>query len=111
MLLTISLHYAGLEDQFKMELFPSGKVTVDGFVCVVDVSRSQKRSLEGQMEFINKILLSLIKTKKPIVMAATKMDEGSDAILQVYLGNIVSSSYSIFDLLFICNMNIFVKIL
>lgn len=73
----------GLEDQYEYKLFPAGKVAVDGFVCVMDVSRSQQRLLEGQLDFINKILLSLIKTKKPIVMAATKMDEGSDAVLQV----------------------------
>lgn len=66
-----------------MVTFPSGKVTVDGFICVIDVSRSQHRSLESQIDIVTKILLALVKTKKPIVVAATKMDEGSDAILQV----------------------------
>jgi len=74
---------AGLEDQFPEKKFPTGKVAVDGFVCVVDVSRSQDRSLESQLEFLSKILSALVKTKKPIVMAATKMDEGSEAVMLV----------------------------
>ena len=73
----------GLEEQFEKRKFPHGKVTVDGFICVVDASRSQQRSLESQLEFVNKILLCLMKTKKPVVVVATKMDEGSDAILNV----------------------------
>ncbi|KAF6035132.1 RhoGAPp190 [Bugula neritina] len=73
----------GLEDQFPEKKFPTGKVAVDGFVCVVDVSRSQDRSLESQLEFLSKILSALVKTKKPIVMAATKMDEGSEAVMLV----------------------------
>ena len=50
---------------------------------MVDASRSQQRTLESQLEFVNKILLCLVKTKKPVVVVATKMDEGSDAILNV----------------------------
>ena len=73
----------GLEEQFEKRKFPHGKVTVDGFICVVDASRSQQRTLESQLEFVNKILLCLVKTKKPVVVVATKMDEGSDAILNV----------------------------
>lgn len=73
----------GLEEQFEKRKFPHGKVTVDGFICVVDASRSQQRTLESQLEFVNKILLCLMKTKKPVVVVATKMDEGSDAILNV----------------------------
>lgn len=73
----------GLEDEFEKRKFPHGKVAVDGFICVVDASRSQQRPLESQLEFVNKILINLTKTKKPVVVAATKMDEGSDAILMV----------------------------
>lgn len=75
--------YLGLEDQFDMVAFPSGKVAVDGFVCVVDVSKSQPRTPETQLDFVTKILLALTKTKRPIVIAANKMDEGSDVMLQV----------------------------
>ena len=66
-----------------MVTFPSGKVGVDGFVCVVDVSKSQPRSPETQLDFVTKILTALAKTKKPIVIATNKMDEGSDVMLQV----------------------------
>jgi len=73
----------GLENTFEQVHFPSGKVSVDGFICVVDVSRSQPRPMESQLDFVAKILSALSKTKKPVVVAVSKMDEGSDAILQV----------------------------
>ena len=62
-------------------------MTVQGFICVVDVSRSQTRSLEAQLDFVNKVLSTLMKTKKPIVVAASKMDEGSDAVILVSVNN------------------------
>lgn len=73
----------GLEDTYDQVKFPTGKINVDGFICVVDVSRSQTRTLESQLEFVSKILSTLIKTKKPIVIAASKMDEGSEAVILV----------------------------
>lgn len=79
----LSCLFTGLEDQFEQVKFPTGKVSVDGFICVVDVSRSQTRTLEGQLDFVGKVLSALMKTKKPIVVAASKMDEGSDAVLLV----------------------------
>lgn len=77
------LFIAGLEEQFDKVKFPTGKVAVDGFICTFDVSRSQTRTLESQLDFVNKILSMLVKTKKPVVVAATKMDEGSEAVLLV----------------------------
>ena len=54
---------------------PEGKFSVDGFLCVFDVSRVANRSIELQVEHTFYILSQLIKTKKPIVIATTKNDE------------------------------------
>ena len=73
---------------------PDGRVNIDGFLVVFDVSLVPNRTLEKQVDtliFFNKnltnifqvdttaqILNSLLKTKKPIVVATTKNDEGNE---------------------------------
>ena len=50
---------------------PDGRVNIDGFVCVFDVSLVPNRTLEKQVETTAQILNSLLKTKKPVVLATT----------------------------------------
>lgn len=59
---------------------PDGRLSVDGFVCVFDVSDVPGRSVERVVEYTATCLSQLIKTKKPIVLAATKCDEADDAM-------------------------------
>ena len=79
-----SIHFtsAGLEKEFDQRLMPDGKVTVDGFICVFDVSLVPNRTLEKQVETTAQILNSLLKTKKPVVLATTKNDEGNDIFIR-----------------------------
>ena len=53
---------------------PDGKLSIDGFLCLFDVSQVPQRSIELQMEHTHFILTSLTKTKKPIVLVTTKND-------------------------------------
>ena len=61
---------------------PDGKVNIDGFLVVFDVSLVPNRTLEKQVETTAQILLSLLKTKKPVVLATTKNDEGNEIFVR-----------------------------
>ena len=72
----------GLEKEFDQRLMPDGRLNIDGFVCVFDVSLVPNRTLEKQVETTAQILNSLLKTKKPIVLATTKNDEGNEIFIR-----------------------------
>ena len=71
-----------MEKEFDQRLMPDGRVNIDGFVCVFDVSLVPNRTLEKQVETTAQILNSLLKTKKPIVLATTKNDEGNEIFIR-----------------------------
>lgn len=48
-LMYICKNQLGIEKEFDQRLMPDGKVTVDGFVCVFDVSLVPNRTLEKQV--------------------------------------------------------------
>ena len=74
--------FAGLEKEFDQRLMPDGKVNIDGFLVVFDVSLVPNRTLERQVETTAGILNSLLKTKKPVVLATTKNDEGNEIFIR-----------------------------
>ena len=74
--------FLGLEKEFDQRLMPDGRVNIDGFICVFDVSLVPNRTLEKQVETTAQILNSLLKTKKPVVLATTKNDEGNDIFIR-----------------------------
>ena len=73
---------SGLEKEFDQRLMPDGKVNIDGFLVVFDVSLVPNRTLERQVETTAGILNSLLKTKKPVVLATTKNDEGNEIFIR-----------------------------
>ena len=73
---------SGLEKEFDQRLMPDGKVNIDGFLVVFDVSLVPNRTLEKQVETTAQILNSLLKSKKPIVLATTKNDEGNEIFVR-----------------------------
>ncbi|KFM58166.1 hypothetical protein X975_04418, partial [Stegodyphus mimosarum] len=77
-LMYICKNQLGIEKEYEQKLLPDGKINIDGFVCVFDVSEVQGRSIEKQVEFTALILNNLLKTKKPIVLATTKNDEAKE---------------------------------
>jgi hypothetical protein len=69
--------FSGIEREYEQKLMPDGKFLVDGFLCVFDVSLVPNRVPEKQTEFVAQILMNIIKSKKPVVIVATKCDEVS----------------------------------
>ncbi|XP_064602991.1 rho GTPase-activating protein 35-like isoform X2 [Liolophura sinensis] len=66
------------DSTYEQKLMPEGRLNVDGFLCVFDVSVVQQRPLERQVEFITNMMANVIKTKKPIVMVTTKNDDADE---------------------------------
>lgn len=57
--------------------FPD-KFIVDGFIICIDVSTDFEEPNNPQRDFLDKLLPSIISTKKPIVVACTKFDRALD---------------------------------
>lgn len=72
----------GLEQDFEQKQMPEGKLMVDGFLLSIDVSRGMNRSFEDQMKFVGNLYNQLAKTKKPVVLALTKCDEGVERYIK-----------------------------
>lgn len=81
-LMYICKNQLGIEKEYEQRYLPDGKFNVDGFICVVDVSEIQGRSLDRNIEQSAVILGNLMKTKKPVVLATTKNDEATDMFVR-----------------------------
>lgn len=62
--------FAGIEKEYEQKVLPDGKINIDGFLCLFDVSVVPSRSLEKQVEVVTAILNNLIKTKKPVILVS-----------------------------------------
>ena len=82
----------GIEREYEQKLMPDGKFSVDGFLCVYDVSAVPNRIPEKQTEFCSQILLNIAKNKKPMIVVATKCDEGMDWIYATILRHVLNSA-------------------
>ncbi|KAJ8050930.1 Rho GTPase-activating protein 35 [Holothuria leucospilota] len=71
----------GDELSFPQDILPGGKFQVEGYLLVFDVSNVKGRSVTKQREFVQKLYSSISKTKKPIVLVATKFDVAEDMSL------------------------------
>jgi len=81
-LMYICKNQLGIEKEFDQRLMPEGKVSIDGFICVFDVSLVPNRTLEKQVETSAQILNNLLKMKKPVVLVTTKNDEGNEIFMR-----------------------------
>nr|XP_022914892.1 rho GTPase-activating protein 190 isoform X6 [Onthophagus taurus] len=81
-LMYICKNQLGIEKEYEQKVLAEGKLNVDGFICVFDVSVVPSRSIEKQVEFVAAILNNLIKTKKPIVVVTTKQDDCNEAYVR-----------------------------
>lgn len=81
-LMYVCKNQLGIEKEFDQKVLPDGRIFIDGFVCVFDVSPVPNRNIERQADFCINILLNLLKTKKPIVFVTTKNDEASEAYVR-----------------------------
>ncbi|XP_028677413.1 rho GTPase-activating protein 5 [Erpetoichthys calabaricus] len=81
-LMYICTDQLGLEQDFEQKQMPDGKLNIDGFLLCVDVSKGCNRKFDDQLKFINNLHAQLAKSKKSIVIAATKCDECVDQYLR-----------------------------
>ncbi|XP_031562663.1 rho GTPase-activating protein 5-like isoform X2 [Actinia tenebrosa] len=82
-LMYISREQVALQNDYPQVLFPTGKLTVDGFLVVYDVEATNAKRLEEAQERFLSTLLSLVqKTKRPFVIVANKCDDTQLSLLQ-----------------------------
>ncbi|XP_028294720.1 rho GTPase-activating protein 5 [Gouania willdenowi] len=81
-LMYICTDQLGLEQDFDQKQMPDGKLNIDGFMLCIDVSKGCNRRFDDQMKFVNSLYSHIAKSKKPIVVAATKCDEYVDQHLR-----------------------------
>ncbi|XP_051942469.1 rho GTPase-activating protein 5 [Hippocampus zosterae] len=74
-LMYICTDQLGLEQDFEQKQMPDGKLNVDAFVLCVDVGKGCNRKFDDQMKFVNGLYSQIAKSKKPVVVAATKCDD------------------------------------
>lgn len=72
----------GIEREYEQKLLPDGKFVVDGFLCIYDVSAVPNRIPEKQTEFCSQILMNIAKSKKPMIVVATKCDEANEILVR-----------------------------
>ncbi|XP_076178704.1 rho GTPase-activating protein 190 isoform X5 [Ptiloglossa arizonensis] len=77
-LMYICKNQLGIEKEYEQKVLPDGKLNIDGFLCVFDVSVVPNRAVEKQVEIVANILNNLMKTKKPIVLVTTKNDDANE---------------------------------
>ncbi|XP_075568584.1 rho GTPase-activating protein 5 [Pelecanus crispus] len=81
-LMYICTDQLGLEQDFEQKQMPEGKLSIDGFLLCIDVSQGCNRKFDDQLKFVNNLYIQLSKSKKPIIIAATKCDECVDHYLR-----------------------------
>lgn len=81
-LMYICKNQLGIEKEYEQRVLPDGKLNVDGFLCVFDVSQVPNRSLERQVEMTASILNNCLKTKRPVVLVTTKNDEANEVYVK-----------------------------
>ncbi|XP_047740422.1 rho GTPase-activating protein 190 isoform X3 [Hyalella azteca] len=77
-LMYICKNQLGIEREYEQKVLPDGKLNVDGFLCIFDVSPVPNRSLEKMVELTASILNNCVKTKRPVVLVTTKNDEANE---------------------------------
>lgn len=68
----------GLETEYEHVVLPEGRAQIDGFIFVYDISITEGRTFDQQSNIAAEILYNALKTKKPIVIAASKADIGTE---------------------------------
>lgn len=72
----------GIEREYEQKVIPDGRLTIDAYVCVFDVSPVPNRSVEKQVEYVQNIINTVLKNKKPIMLVTTKNDEANELFVR-----------------------------
>ncbi|XP_055303733.1 rho GTPase-activating protein 190 isoform X29 [Sitodiplosis mosellana] len=81
-LMYICKNQLGIEKEYEERCIPDGRLSIDGFICVFDVSPVPNRSIEKQVEYVQQIINFCMKNKKPIVLVTTKNDEANEQFVR-----------------------------
>ncbi|XP_008482595.1 rho GTPase-activating protein 190 [Diaphorina citri] len=81
-LMYICKNQLGIEKEYEQKVLHDGKISIDGFLCLFDVSVVPSRTVEKQVEVVANILNNLVKTKKPIVVVTTKNDDANETFVR-----------------------------
>ncbi|KAK4312268.1 hypothetical protein Pmani_016281 [Petrolisthes manimaculis] len=81
-LMYICKNQLGIEKEYEQRVLPDGKLNVEGFLCVFDVSQVPNRSLDRQVDLTASILNNCLKTKRPVVLVTTKNDEANEVFVK-----------------------------
>ncbi|XP_032594517.1 rho GTPase-activating protein 190 isoform X3 [Drosophila grimshawi] len=74
-LMYICKNQLGIEKEYEQKVMPDGRLSIDGFVVVFDVSPVPNRSVEKQVEFVQNAIANIMKNKKPLILVTTKNDD------------------------------------
>ncbi|XP_030378976.1 rho GTPase-activating protein 190 isoform X2 [Scaptodrosophila lebanonensis] len=77
-LMYICKNQLGIEKEYEQKVMPDGRLSIDGFVVVFDVSPVPNRSVEKQVEFVQNAIAHILKNKKPLVLVTTKNDDAHE---------------------------------
>ncbi|CAE1156293.1 ARHGAP5 [Acanthosepion pharaonis] len=83
------------DSAYEQKLMPDGKLNIDGFMVLFDVSSVHNRPIERQVEFVSNILQSLQKIRKPVVLATTKHDEAVERFCKEAVALVTRSKVNI----------------
>jgi len=72
----------GIEHEYEQVVLPDGRLNIDGYVCVFDVSSVPNRPVEKQADFVMNIVNNLLKNKKPVVLVTTKNDDANESYVR-----------------------------
>lgn len=81
-LMYICKNQLGIEKEYEQKVIPDGRLSIDGFICLFDVSQVPNRSLEKQIDFVHNIIGQILKNKKPVVLVTTKNDEANELYIR-----------------------------
>ncbi|XP_013102689.1 rho GTPase-activating protein 190 isoform X2 [Stomoxys calcitrans] len=81
-LMYICKNQLGIEKEYEQKILPDGRLAIDGFIVVFDVSPVPNRNIEKQVEFVQNAITLILKNKKPLVLVTTKNDDSCDLYIR-----------------------------
>lgn len=81
-LMYICKNQLGIEREYEQKVIPDGRLAIDGFICLFDVSPVPNRTVEKQVEYVHSIITTVMKNKKPVLLVTTKNDEASELYIR-----------------------------
>ncbi|GMR47893.1 hypothetical protein PMAYCL1PPCAC_18088, partial [Pristionchus mayeri] len=77
-LMYIRCEQLGTEADYPQRILPKGKTTVDSFIFLFDCSTVARRNYEKHVDYAATVLTQLVKSKRSVVIAASKFDAADE---------------------------------